>query len=299
MKGQLNCPCLESVEVEAIVIKVVVDSTADVPSETREMYDITVVPLYIHFGRESFRDNVDLSRDEFYRRLVSGDILPKTAAPSIGDFAQVFRRLVDDGHEVLSLSMSGALSATFSSAQQAAQQADGARIACIDSHCAAMPMTYMAVAAAEAARAGHSLKEVVSLMESLRPRMVIYTAFETLRYLEKGGRIGRMRAFLGTMLSVKPILTLNNGEFYPVEQVRTWKRVPGRMVDLMLSRGAFEQLDILYTTGVENAERLADMCAEIGLMARERIRPVQVGAVIGTHFGPGSLGIMGMLKQTG
>ncbi|MEM8535337.1 MAG: DegV family protein [Chloroflexota bacterium] len=279
------------------MIKVVVDSTADVPSDTREMYDITVVPLRIQFGRESFRDDIDMSRDEFYQRLVSSDTLPGTAAPSIGDFEQVFRQYVDDGHEVISLSLSGALSATFTAAQQAAQQVDPERVACIDTRSAAMPITYMAVAAVEAARAGHSLKEVVTLIESLRPRMMIYVALETLRYLEKGGRIGRMRAFLGTMLSVKPILKLDNGEIFPVEQVRTWKRVPKRMVDLMASHGTFEQLSILYTTGVENAERLADMCAASGLIARERIRPVQVGAVIGTHVGPGSLGIMGMIKQ--
>lgn len=278
------------------MIKVVVDSTADIPPDIRAGYHITVVPLMVQFGRETLRDDVDISRDAFYERLVASDQLPKTASPPVGAYEEAFRELSADGSAIVSISVASNLSATFGSSQQAAQLVDGARIACIDSRTVAMALTFMAIAAARAAQAGRSFEEVVALVEALRPRAVLYVALDTLHYLEKGGRIGRMRALLGTMLSVKPILEVRDGEVQPVEQVRTWRRVPPRMVELMQARGAFDELSVLYTTGRENGEQLADLCAQRGLMARDRIRVVQAGAALGTHVGPGALGITGLLK---
>lgn len=278
------------------MIKVVVDSTADIPPDIRAEHHISVVPLIVQFGRETLHDDVDISRDAFYARLVESDELPKTASPPVGLYEQTFRELSADGSPIVSISVAANLSATFASSQQAAQLVDGARIACIDSRTVAMPLTFMAIAAARAARAGASFEEVVALVEGLRPRAVLYVGLDTLHYLEKGGRIGRMRALLGTMLSVKPILEVRDGEVHPVEQVRTWRRVPPRMVELMQARGEFDDLSVLYTTGRENAEQLADMCAERGLMARERIRVAQAGAALGTHVGPGALGLTGLLK---
>jgi len=278
------------------LIKIVVDSTADVPADIRAEYGISVVPVLAQFGRETLRDDIDITRDQFYTRLVESAEPPKTAAPSVGMFEEVFRELSSDGSEILSISLAGALSGTFAAAQQAAQMVEGARIACVDSQTVAMPLTYMAVAAARAARAGRTLDEIVTLVEALRPRMVLYVALETLRYLEKGGRIGRVRALLGTMLSVKPILEVRDAQAIPVEQVRTWRRVPPRLVELMQGRGIFDELSVQYTTGREDAEQLADLCTAAGLMARDRIRIVQAGAVLGTHVGPGALALTGMLK---
>jgi DegV family protein with EDD domain len=211
-------------------------------------------------------------------------------------FEEVFRALAADGSEILSISLASDLSGTFTAAQQAARLIEGTRIACVDSRAVAMPLTYMAVAAARAARAGRTLDELVALVEAMRPRMIILVALETLRYLEKGGRIGRVRALLGTMLNVKPILEVRDAQVNPVEQVRTWKRVPPRLVELMQMRGTFEELSVQYTTDRASAEHLADLCAAAGLMARERIRAAQVGAVLGSHVGPGALGLMGMLN---
>jgi len=278
------------------VIKIVVDSTADMPPELRAENGITVVPMLAQFGAQTLRDDIDVTRDEFYARLVESQEPPKTAAPSIGMFEEVFRELAADGSEILSLSLASDLSGTFTAAQQAARLVEGARIACVDSRTVAMPLTYMAVAAARAARAGRTLDELVALVESMRPRMIILVALQTLRYLEKGGRIGRVRALLGTVLNVKPILEVRDAQVNPVEQVRTWKRVPPRLVELMQLRGAFEELSVQYTTDRESAEQLADLCAAAGLMARERIRAAQAGAVLGTHVGPGALALTGMLK---
>jgi DegV family protein with EDD domain len=279
------------------VIKIVVDSTADVPPDLRDSYGIEIVPVLMQFGRETLRDGLDITRDEFYTRLVESEEMPKTAAPPVGMFEEAFRRLAADGSEVLSISLAGDLSGTFGAAQQAAQMIEGARIACVDSRSVTTPMTYMAVAAAQAAQAGRSLDEIVALVEAMRPRALIFVALDTLRYLEKGGRIGRMRALLGTMLSVKPILEVRDSQVHPVEQVRTWRRVPPRMVELAQARGTFEELSVLYTTGRESAEQLAAQCAAAGLLERDRIRVVQAGAVLGAHVGPGALGLAGLLKQ--
>ena len=278
------------------MIKIVVDSTADMPPELRAENGIAVVPMLAQFGAQTLRDDIDITRDEFYARLVASQDPPKTAAPSIGMFEEVFRELAADGSEILSLSLASDLSGTFAAAQQAARLVEGARIACVDSRTVAMPLTYMAVAAARAARAGRTLDELVALVESMRPRMIILVALQTLRYLEKGGRIGRVRALLGTVLNVKPILEVRDAQVNPVEQVRTWKRVLPRLVELMQLRGAFEELSVQYTTDRESAEQLADLCAAAGLMARERIRAAQAGAVLGTHVGPGALALTGMLK---
>jgi fatty acid kinase fatty acid binding subunit len=278
------------------MIKIVVDSTADLPDDIRARYDISVVPVLAQFGRETLRDGVDISRAEFYTRLVESEEPPKTSAPSIGMFEEVFRKLAAEGHEILSISLAGGLSATFNAARQAAELVDGTRIACVDSRTVTMPMGFLVIAAARAVQAGRSLDQVVALVEGMRSRTVLYVALETLRYLEKGGRIGRMRALLGTMLNVKPILEVRNAEIQPVEQVRTWKRVPTRMVELMQARGSFEDLAVLYTTTRDTAEQLADQCAAAGLMARERILVVQASAVLGVHTGPGALGVGGILK---
>ncbi len=156
------------------MIKIVVDSTADIPPELRAKHDITVVPVLMQFGTETLRDDVDITRDEFYARLVNSTDPPKTAAPAIGMFEETFRALAADGSEVLSISLAGDLSSTFTAAQQAARLVDGARIVCVDSRAVAMPLTYLAVAAAKAARAGQSIEEIVALIEPMRPRTTIF-----------------------------------------------------------------------------------------------------------------------------
>lgn len=198
------------------MIKIVVDSTADIPPELRAKHNITVVPVLMQFGAETLRDDIDISRDEFYARLATSANPPKTAAPPIGMFEETFRALAADGSEILSLSVAGDLSGTFAAAQQAARLVEGARIVCVDSRTVAMPLTYLAVAAAKAAHAGQSIEAIVALIEPMRPRTTVLLALDTLRYLEKGGRIGRVRAMLGTMLNVKPILEVRDAQVHPV-----------------------------------------------------------------------------------
>ncbi len=278
------------------MIKVVVDSTADIPAALREQYDITVVPVLAQFGNQTFRDDVDITRDEFYARLIASPEPPKTAAPSAGMFEEAFRRAAADGGEVLSISLAGALSGTYNAARQGAQLVEGARIVCVDSKTATMSFGFLAIHAAKAIRAGASLEDAVALIEQLRTRAVLYVALDTLHYLEKGGRIGRMRALLGTLLSVKPIMEVRNAEIVPIEQVRTSRRMPPRLVELGKSRGDFADLAVLYTTTRDTAEQMADLCAAEGLMPRAQIYVVQATGVLGVHTGPGALGLSGILR---
>lgn len=277
------------------MIRVVVDSTADIPPDLLLETGIVVVPILLQFGRETVRDT-EISRDEVYRRMVESSEVARTASPSVGMFEETFRALTANGDPVLSISLAGDLSGTYGAAQQAARLVEGARIVCVDSRTTTMAMGHIALAAARAAGEGQSLEQLAALVGDLSRRAVLYVALDTLTYLEKGGRIGRMRALLGAMLSVKPVLEVRDGAVLPVEQVRTWRRVPPRLVELMSARGPFESLTALYTTGRENAEAAADLCAAAGLAPREQIRIVQAGPALGTHAGPGALGIAGLLK---
>lgn len=278
------------------MIKIVVDSTADLPPELLERYQIGVVPVLLQIGQETLRDNLDISRDAFYRRLAESQELPRTAAPPIGAFVQVFQPLLEAGHELVSLSVAGGLSSTYSAAQQAAALLGAERISCFDSATTTLAMGFQALAAAEAAQAGASRGEVLELLGRLREQALLYFGVETLHYLEKGGRIGRVKAMLGTMLNVKPIIEVRANAVLPVEQVRTWRRVPGRLVELCAARGRYARLAALYTSDRAAALELADACAAAGLMPRERILVAQAAAALGVHAGPGAVGVAGILE---
>lgn len=275
------------------MIRIVVDTTADLPADVVERYQLTVVPVLVQLGGESLRDMVDISRDALYERLIGGDEFPKTAAPPVGFYVEAFQHLIDAGHEVICISIGAALSATYSSAVQAAR-AVGGPISCVDSTTVAAPLGFLAIAAAEAAEAGATRADIVALLERLRHQTTLYMALDTLKYLEKGGRISRVRAFLGTMLSVKPLLQVRDSAVLPVEQVRTWKRVPERLLALTQSHAPYRMLGILYTTDRQIAEQMADLCAGAGLLPREQIRVVQLSAALGCHVGPGALGVTGL-----
>jgi DegV family protein with EDD domain len=277
---------------------IVVDSTADISPEEQQNHGIKVIPLRIQFGSESFLDGVEIRHDEFYQRLADDKQLPTTAAPSPGAFIQVYEEVAQKHGAILSIHMTGKMSSTVQVAQQAARQVmddmPQARIEVIDSQQISVIMTYMALAAAEAAQQGKGLDEVVPLVCDIASRGFIYVGFESLHHLERGGRIGHVRAFLGTLLRVKPLAALVEGELQPLERVRTTKRMLARLVDLTREQGDLAELAVLYAVQREMAEKLREQLAETGIIAPERIRLIQVGGVIGTHTGPDSLGIAGL-----
>lgn len=279
------------------MIKIVVDSTADITDELRAEFDVTVIPVLVQFGDQTFQDGINITRDQFYERLLAKTEHPKTAAPAIGTYAEAFQKLVDQGHEILSISVAGGLSGTFNAAQLGAQSVEGATIACVDGTNMAFTLSYLVQLAGRAIQNGATLAEVVALLERRRQDTYILVALDTLEYLERGGRIGKAKAWIGTMLNVKPIIEIRNNQLAPQEQVRTWKRVPARLVELARARGELEELTVQYTTDVRVAEILADLCASEGLMPRERIRIIQATGVLGVHAGPGAVAITALVKS--
>ena len=275
------------------MIHIVVDSSADLAAEDAAAAGITVVPLLIQFGATTHKDT-ELSHDAFYNQLVASAEIPHTAAPPIGFYEEVFRTLTANGDQVFSISLAEQLSATFSAARQAAQLLEGALIVCVECGTVTAPFGFIALAAAAAAHAGATLEELAALVASFRTKPVLCIGLDTLRYLEKGGRIGRMRAFLGTMLSVKPILEVREGVVLPVEQVRTSRRMPARLVEIARDRGRFAHLAVLYTTDRAAAEAIAAQCTAAGFVDTA-VAVIQAGPALGTHVGPGALGVAGLL----
>jgi len=273
------------------MIKLVTDSTAYLPQEIVQKYDIRVVPLFVHFGKEAFKEGVELSNEAFYTRLQGAAELPTTSQPSAGDFLQVFQELA--GHEIVTLTISQKLSGTWSSAMAAAQMLPEAKITVIDSRSTSAGLQLMVEAAAQAIETGASSTEVVALVEEIKAKMYLLFVVDTLEYLAKGGRIGNAKAFLGTLLKVKPILILEDGAIEPLEQVRSKRKAVSRMLELVEERLDGQALQ----PRVGIAQALVQ--AEAEAVAQEIVdrlgcaRPVisELGPVVGTHTGPGVIGV--------
>lgn len=275
-------------------VAVVVDTTSDIPENLRQELGITEVPLLIMFGTEQFRDGVDISNDDFYARLVEGNVHPTTSQPSAGDFVEVYERLAKDHEGIVSIHLGGKLSGTVRSAQQAAEMVPGVPIRVIDSGSVSMGMGFLGIEAARMARAGQSLDEIAAAVEAMVPRIVLWAVLDSLKFLERGGRIGKGRALLGTLLNVKPMIYIR-GEVLPGERVRTHKKAIARMEELASAEGPYKHLAVLYSTGPEYAGELADRLGTIH--PREQIIVSQLTGVIGVHGGPGVLGVTGIKER--
>lgn len=266
---------------------VVTDSTADLPAEWRDRYKIEVVPLKVLFGKETFRDQVDMTSDEFFTRLAASSSLPTTSAPSPGEFADVYRRLAKDHDGCISIHIGSRLSATAEAARVGAQQVEGFKVNVIDSQSVSMPIAFLCRVAAESA----TLEEATQAVEQRVPKCRVLALLDTLRYLEMGGRLSRAQAMIGTMLDVKPLLLVSeNAEIKPVDRVRTRSRAIPRMVDFFRSEEPVEYVAVMHAQAKEDAERIAsDLRSEL---PDQEITIGQIGCVLGTHTGPRALGIV-------
>jgi DegV family protein with EDD domain len=275
------------------MIKIVTDSTAYLPEETVRQHDIRVVPLYVHFGTEAFKEGVELSNEEFYQRLKEAPELPTTSQPSAGEFHSTFAPLVDAGHEVIALTISSKISGTWNSAMAAKDMLPEAPISVVDTFSTSVGLHLMVDAAVEAAAAGATRQEIVEQIEQIKEKMQIFFVVDTLEYLAKGGRIGNGKAFLGTLLKVKPILVLQEGAIEPLEQVRSKRKATGRMIELVEeyvgSSGSNSKVAVTHALVPQDAEQV---CQElIGRLGCEQPLVGELGPVIGTHTGPGMVGI--------
>lgn len=274
-----------------MAVRIVTDSTADLPPETARELGVSVVPLTVIFGEESFLEGIDMSTELFYERLVESKELPKTSAPSVGQFIEAYEAALKEDDEIVSIHISSKLSATHNNAVQAANQlADtGAKVEVVDSGLVSLGLGIVVQAAARAAQQGGSLEDVKALVDEMIPRVHIIVAVNTLEYLRRGGRIGRARAFLGSVLAVKPLLSIHDGEVAPEERVRTKKAAHQRLFQIATSYPNIAEFAIAYSTNASDADELRAKLAEAEPQAK--ISVSKVGPVIGVHAGPGVLGI--------
>ena len=271
-------------------VHIVTDSSCDLNEIETTTNSIGVVPLSIRFGDEEFIDREELSADAFYAKMASTGLLPETAAPSPGRFEQAFRGAAAFGaNAVVCINLSGELSATVQSARNAATAVAGdIDVRVIDSRSLTGGLGTMVLEAAAAARNGADVDAVVALVESMIPRTEIYGGLDTLENLKKGGRIGSAKALLGSMLSVKPIIHIADGAVEEAGKQRTRKRALEWMCDQLFAEGTVEKLSILHGQAPD-IDAFLDMISE--RYPREQIRLGTIGAVIGTHGGPGVIGM--------
>ena len=270
------------------VVRIVTDSTADLTEEQQQSAGITVVPLNVRFGDEVFKDHVELSGDEFFSRLRKSAQLPKTSQPPVGAFEDVFRRNREAGDEVVAVLISSKVSGTFGAAQMAAQSVDGGQIDVIDSLTVSMALGFLALEGAALAKSGASRAQVAERIRSLVPKSGVLAAVDTLTYLEKGGRIGRARALLGSLLNVKPLITLQDGEVAPLGRARGRVQAIDKLVDQLGRAGKLSRLAVLHGAALADAEQLRKRVASN--YPELDIPFAEIGAVIGTYTGPGVIG---------
>lgn len=275
-------------------VRLVTDSTADIPRSYVEELGITVVPLNVHFGDKAYLDYIELTSENFYDLMRKSPEHPRTSQPSPGDFAKVYEELTKDGSTVVSVHISGALSGTCQSANLAKEMLPGKRIEIVDSRLASMAIGLPVIVGARAAKAGKGAEEVLAAVNGAIANTGVLFAVDTLEYLARNGRIGKAAALLGTLLSVKPLLTLEDGVVEPLEKVRGEKKVFPRMVEIIgekLAPGG--SAPVVAIAHADCADRAATLRAAI----TEAYHPSEfiiggLGAVIGTHVGPGTTAVM-------
>ena len=287
---------MNMVQVPGKVI-VVTDGTSSLTLEVGEKYGVHVVPLYVMFGTDTYRDGVDLDADQFYRLLSSSKQLPTTSQPTVEDFVQVYSSLweqtpPEERVAIVSVHASEKMSATVNSARAAAKRLADIPIHVVDSQSISMGLGLMAIAAARAADAGQSPEQIVQLVQDLVAKTHVIFTVETLEYLHKGGRIGGATALIGSLLSIKPVLCIEGGQVEPLEKPRSRKRAIGRVLDRVAEEvGASQAVHaaVLHCNALADGQALADQVAERFGCAELLI--AETGPTIGTHGGPGTVGV--------
>ena len=275
-------------------VAVITDSTAYIPDSILLEHNITVVPQVLIWGDETFRDGVDIMPDDFYKRLETAKVMPTTSQVAIIDMKIAFEKLLESGYDVLGIFISSKLSGTMQSATQAREMLAKAasKIAIVDSNSTAMAMGFHVLLAARAAQSGNSLAECQKIAQEARNHTGVYFVVDTLEFLRRGGRIGGAQALLGSALNIKPILELRDGRIESVEKVRTKSKAMDRMTDLVADKVS-GRTPIRLATLHANAEKEAHSALNAATL---RLQPIEtifasVSPVIGTHAGPGTIGL--------
>ncbi len=270
---------------------IVTDSAADIPPELAQKEGISVVPLIIAFGEQSYRDYVDITPQEFYQRLSQSTVLPKTSMPPVSAFLDVYRKLAGEGATcIISVHVSAKLSGTFNSARIAAEefaQESTISVRLVDSSTVSAGMGLPILLAAKMNREGAEPDAIIDAMNSIWGRSQTYFLLDTLTYLERGGRIGKAQAIVGSLLNIKPILSFKEGIVVPVERIRTRPRALNRIQELVTQAGKIESLAIV-SSDIETGNEFLHL---ISHLYHGDVYQFIFGPVVGTYAGPRSAGI--------
>jgi len=271
-----------------MAVKIVTDSSADLPPQLAQQLGITVVPLYVRFGSEVYRERVDITDEEFYQRLLHGPTHPVTIQPSPQDFVNAYQELSPEADGIVSIHISSKLSGTCNSALQGKEMIDkGCPIEVFDSQLVSVGLGLISMAAATVAKTGADLQRVVEEVKQTIPNSYLLCLIDTLKYLLLGGRIGKAKALVGSLLNVKPLLTLKEGETVPVSQARSRSKGIERLFDFVKNATDIQDLAVAYSTTLDEAQALAEHMGSI--FTKEPIKVVRLGTTLGVHLGPGAL----------
>jgi DegV family protein with EDD domain len=269
-------------------VKIITDSSADLPNHLVEELGITVVPLYVRFGEEIHRDRVTISEDEFYRRLGNTTVHPSTVQPGPQDFLEVYQKLSEGADGIVSIHISGKLSGTVNSALMARDMLEGGcPIEVIDTYATTMGLGLVVIAAARMAKAGESLDKIVAEVKQAIPQIRLLAMFDSLKYLLLGGRIGKAKALLGSILNVKPMISLKDGEVVPAGQARNRAKGMDKLFDFVKNAADIQELSIVYNTMPDEAQKLAERIGSV--FDKDKVIMAKVGPALGVHMGPGML----------
>ncbi len=270
-------------------VRVLTDSLADIPPTILKELNIVVVPTVVRFGETEYRDRVDLFPSDFFRLLTTSPKLPTTSQPAVGVFEEIYRDLGDETDQILAIHTDSLLSGIYNASCVAAASVPNVRTKVMDSRQVSMALGWPVILAARAARQGLLLDEVERAALEAMSRVHLIAMLDTLEYARRGGRLGKASALLGTLLNVKPLLSIVNGEVVPVEKVRSAKRGLERLVEIAIGSGPIQELSVVHALAREEADELEEMLA--GSFPRERIVMAEAGPVLGAHVGPGAVGI--------
>lgn len=272
------------------MVKIVTDTTSDLPPQLAQELGVSIVPLLVRFGTETYRDGVDINTEDFYRRLTESNVLPTTSAPGPGVFAELFTSLARETDEILAIMLSEKYSVIHESACQGKDMVKAnCRIEVIDSMSAIGGEMLLVLSAAKAAQKGASLEQISDMVKKAIPRTHVRMSFDTLEYLKRGGRIGKAQALLGSLLKINPIVGIKDGETFPYGRVRSRAQAMDFLVNFVKGFPKIEGLVIEDATTPDELEMLAERIGNA--FPKERTYQAKVGSVVGTHVGPHVLAV--------